>query len=79
MIVHIEDKNDNMDDIITFLDKKGYEYWVEEREKMVRCFNKDRIKDLKDKWQQYNLGWDSKKDNIPVELYEIIEELVNRC
>ena len=43
-----------------------------------KCFNKERIKNLKEAWIQYNLGWDSNKDNIPEELYEIIEEIVFR-
>jgi hypothetical protein len=43
-----------------------------------KCFNKERIKNLKEAWIQYNLGWDSSKDNIPKELYEIIEEIVFR-
>mgnify|MGYP001561247275 CR=1 FL=1 len=50
-----------------------------EREKLKgKCFNKDRIKDLNDKWQQYNMQWDNQKANIPNELYEIIEEIINR-
>ena len=43
-----------------------------------KCFNKSRIINLKDKWQQYNMGWNTQKDNIPKELYEIIEEVINR-
>ena len=44
----------------------------------TKCFNKERIKDLKDKWKQYNMGWSSAKNDIPKELYEIIEEIIER-
>ena len=43
-----------------------------------KCFNKERITDLKDKWQQYNMQWSDNKENIPTELYEIIEEMIQR-
>lgn len=43
-----------------------------------KCFNKERIKDLRDKWQQYNMVWGPQKDNISTELYEIIEEIIHR-
>ena len=42
------------------------------------CFNKERIKNLKEKWLEYNQLWDSKKDEIPIELYQIIEEIIFR-
>lgn len=54
------------------------EYNKEEERMKCKCFNKERIKDLKDKWEQYNMGWDNQKENIPKELYEIIEEIINR-
>jgi len=44
----------------------------------AKCFNKERIKNLKDTWEQYNLGWSSAKDDIPKELYQILEEIVFR-
>ena len=43
-----------------------------------KCFNKEGITDLKDKWQQYNMQWSDNKENIPTELYEIIEEMIQR-
>lgn len=43
-----------------------------------KCFNKERIGNLKEKWEEYNLHWDAEKDNIPKELYQIIEEIINR-
>jgi len=48
------------------------------REEKGKCFNKERIKNLKEKWVEYNLKWDSQKNNIPKELYEIIEEIIYR-
>ena len=50
----------------------------EENKDKGKCFNKERIKNLKEKWTKYNSGWSSKKENIPVELYEILEEIVCR-
>ena len=43
-----------------------------------KCFNEKRIDDLKDKWQQFNMEWDSYKNNIPEEIYEILEEIIFR-
>ncbi len=43
-----------------------------------KCFNKERIPNIKDKWQQYNMQWSDNKENIPTELYEIIEEMIQR-
>ncbi len=43
-----------------------------------KCFNKERIKDLKDAWVQYNSKWSSAKEDIPGELYLIIEEIIFR-
>jgi len=43
-----------------------------------QCFNKKRIGNLKDAWEQYNMGWGDNKNDIPVELYKIIEEIIWR-
>ena len=43
-----------------------------------KCFNKERIKNLRDYWQQYNMEWNTSKNNIPTELYNIIEEIIFR-
>jgi len=51
---------------------------VNKMEEKGKCFNKERIKNLKEKWVEYNLKWDSQKNNIPKELYEIIEEIIYR-
>ncbi len=42
------------------------------------CFNERRIVDIKAKWQQFNMAWDKEKESIPTELYEIIEEMIQR-
>ena len=42
------------------------------------CFNKERIKSLRDAWEQYNMEWSSIKEDVPKELYEIIEEIICR-
>ncbi len=64
-----------------FHGKDPAEEEVRKKEKMAeegKCFNKERIKDLKDAWIQYSLEWDSSKEAIPKELYQIIEELIFR-
>ena len=60
------------------VEMEEYNKQIEREKSKGKCFNKDRTKDLKDKWQQYNMRWSSKKDNIPKELYKIIEEIIFR-
>ena len=61
----------------TNLSERGEEY-KDEPQIDRGCFNKERIENLKEKWREYNQGWDEKKESIPVELYHIIEEIIER-
>jgi len=52
--------------------------WEKFRMTKGNCFNKERIKSLRDAWEQYNMEWSSIKEDVPKELYEIIEEIICR-
>ena len=69
--------NEHIGEEDEFHGKDPAEEEAQKKEK-AKCFNKERIKDLKDAWVQYNLHWGSAKENIPLELDKIIEEIIFR-
>ena len=71
------DNNEHIEEEDEFHGKDPAEEEALKKEK-GKCFNKERIKDLKDAWVQYNSEWDSSKEAIPGELYLIIEEIICR-